>query len=239
MARYIIVASLFVLSLINYIDRVAISSSKGPIAAELSLSDQAMGAVFSAFALGYALAQIPSGWFADRFGPRLALTVVTLVWSLFTALTGAVRSLNALLLVRFLFGITEAGAFPGAARAIYNWLPVEERGRANGVLMSGSRIGGAIAFPVMAWLLGRWSWRSAFYLLAGPGLAWALLWALFFRNHPRTPLANEAPLAGRPASFRNVLRSPGMLLNMVQYFAGNFTFFICLSWMLPYLQTPL
>jgi ACS family glucarate transporter-like MFS transporter len=236
MTRYIIVASLFVLSLINYIDRVAISSSKGPMAAELSLSDQAMGAVFSAFALGYALAQIPSGWFADRFGPRLALTLVTLVWSLFTALTGAVKSLNALLLVRFLFGITEAGAFPGAARAIYNWLPVEERGRANGVLMSGSRIGGALAFPLMAWLLGQWSWRRAFYLLAGPGLLWALLWALFFRNHPRAQTAHEGPLATGSTGFRDVLRSRGMLLNMVQYFAGNFTFFICLSWMLPYLQ---
>ena len=143
MTRYLIVASLFALSLINYIDRVAISSSKGPMSAELALSDQAVGAVFSAFALGYALAQIPSGWFADRFGPRLALTLVTTVWSFFTALTGAVQSLGALLLVRFLFGVTEAGAFPGAARAIYNWLPVGERGRANGVLMSGSRIGGA------------------------------------------------------------------------------------------------
>ena len=92
MGRYLVIASLFVLSLITYIDRAAISSSKGVMAADLSLSDQAMGAVFSAFALGYAIAQIPSGWFADRFGPRLALSAVVTVWSLFTALTGAVRS---------------------------------------------------------------------------------------------------------------------------------------------------
>jgi MFS family permease len=82
--RYLIVASLFVLSLITYIDRAAISSAKTPMAAELGLSDQAMGAVFGAFALGYALAQVPSGWFADRFGPRLALSTVVTIWSLFT-----------------------------------------------------------------------------------------------------------------------------------------------------------
>ncbi|MCW5976965.1 MAG: MFS transporter [Bryobacteraceae bacterium] len=237
MARYLIVVSLFLLSLINYIDRAAISSSKAPMSAELSLSDQAMGAVFSAFALGYALAQIPAGWFADRFGPRLALTLVTMAWSVFTALTGAVRSLGALLAVRFLFGVAEAGAFPGAARAVFNWLPAGERGRANGILMSGSRIGGAVAFPLMAWLLGRWSWRSAFYLLALPGVAWGALWGILFRNHPRKPPAREAASARAALRFRDVLRSRGMLLNMVQYFSGNFTFFICLSWMLPYLQS--
>lgn len=236
MLRYLVVGSLFVLSLITYIDRAAISSAKEAMAAELSLSDQAMGAVFGAFALGYAIAQVPSGWIADRFGPRLALSGVISLWSLFTALTGAVRSLNILLLVRFLFGIAEAGAFPGSARAIFNWLPVGERGRANGVLMSGSRIGAAVAFPLMAWLLGRWDWRNAFYVLAVPGIIWAFLWVRLFKNHPKRPPPREDAVSGPQLSFRQVLRSPGMALNVTQYFAGNFTFFICLSWMLPYLQ---
>jgi ACS family glucarate transporter-like MFS transporter len=237
MARYILVAALFVLSLITYIDRAAISSAKEPMAAELSLSDQQVGAVFSAFALGYALAQVPSGWFADRLGPRLALSSVVTLWSLFTALTGTVRGFSLLLLVRFLFGIAEAGAFPGSARAIFNWLPVGERGRANGILMSGTRIGAAVTFPLMAWLLARWDWRYAFYILAAPGLAWAVLWAVFFRNHPRQPPAQEAGVTGPTLGFRQVVASRGMLLNMFQYFSGNFTFFICISWMLPYLQS--
>jgi len=236
MGRYLVIASLFVLSLITYIDRAAISSSKGVMAADLSLSDQAMGAVFSAFALGYAIAQIPSGWFADRFGPRLALSAVVTVWSLFTALTGAVRSLNVLLLIRFLFGIAEAGAFPGGARAIYNWLPVSARGIANGVMFSGTRLGAAFAFPLMAQLIEGWGWRNAFYLLALPGLLWALLWGVFFRNQPAEPPAREQSAAGSQPTFGQVFRSKAMALNMFQYFSGNFTFFICLSWMLPYLQ---
>ena len=74
--RYLVVAATFLLSFITYIDRAAMSTAKGPMAADLSLSSQAMGAVFSAFALGYALAQIPAGWFADRCGPRIALATL-------------------------------------------------------------------------------------------------------------------------------------------------------------------
>jgi ACS family glucarate transporter-like MFS transporter len=89
--RHAVVAALFVLSLILYIDRAAISSAKGPIAADLSLSDAQMGAVFSAFALGYAAAQVPSGWFADRFGPRRALATVVLVASVVAPSAGHCR----------------------------------------------------------------------------------------------------------------------------------------------------
>ncbi len=237
MKKYLVVASIFVLSLITYIDRAAISSAKGAIAADLSLSDAAMGAVFSAFALGYAIAQIPSGWFADRFGPRLALTAVVTLWSLFTALTGTVNRFATLLAVRFLFGVAEAGAFPGSARVFYNWLPSGERGLANGILFSGALLGGGLAFPFYAWLLDTYGWREAFYFLAVPGLAWALGWLLWFRDHPSQPVqqdANSAPDSGM--TFGRVFRSKSMVLVMFQYFAGNFTFFICISWMYPYLS---
>jgi ACS family glucarate transporter-like MFS transporter len=235
--RYLVVGILFVLSLITYIDRVAISSAKDPLSQELALSDEAMGAVFSAFALGYALAQIPAGWFADRFGPRLALSLAVSAWSVFTALTGAARSLTFLLGVRFLFGVTEAAAFPGSARAFYNWLPVHERGRANGIIFSGSRMGAALAFPLLAWLLGLASWRLAFAILGGVGVAWVLLWLAWFRDHPPEPLGEPAAQSATGAlKFGQILRSGGMALAMVQYFASNFTFFICLSWMHPYLM---
>src|SRR5947209_3330684 len=115
--RYAVVLLLFVLSMITYIDRVCISAAKEPIAAELFLSDSAMGLVFSAFALGYAAAQIPAGRLADLAGARLALTAVVCVWSGLTALTGAAWNITSLIVIRFLFGLGEAGAFPGSARA--------------------------------------------------------------------------------------------------------------------------
>ncbi len=232
------VAGLFVLSLITYIDRAAISSAKDAISAGLQLSDARMGAVFSAFALGYALAQIPSGWVADRYGPRLMLAVVVTLWSLLTAATGLAQSYVALLAVRFLFGVAEAGAFPGSARVFYNWLPPSQHGRANGVIFSASRIGAAAAFPVMAWLLAQQSWRVAFYWLAVPGLVWAACWYALFRDYPANPpqRAEPAIAADGGLRFADLFGSARMLLAMAQYFVVNFTTFLCLSWMLPYLK---
>lgn len=234
--RRLVVAAIFVLALITYIDRGVISSAKGPMTSELGLSDQAMGAVFSAFALGYALAQIPSGWLADRFGPRIALSTLVGFWSLFTALTGTVSRFGSLLTIRFLFGVAEAGAFPGSARAFYNWLPAGERGLANGILFCGALLGGAIAFPICAWLLSAYDWRWTFYLLAIPGIVWALLWLIWFRDHPRRPVVAETSERGAGMSFAQVFRSGPMAAVMTQYFAQNFTFFVCMTWMHPYLK---
>ena len=237
MQRYVVVLFLFVMSMILLIDRVCISTAKDPIAADLGLSDEAMGMVFGAFALGYALAQIPSGWFADRYGPRIALTLVVAGWSLLTAITGAAWSLVSMVTIRFLFGVAEAGAFPGSARAFYNWLPAGERGRANGVMFSGSRIGAALAFPLLAWMLATWHWRWCFVILGAAGVVWSVAWLLWFRDHPRNAVQqDDMRAAGEDLTLAGVFRSGRMALNMVQYFAGNFTFFICLSWMHPYLK---
>lgn len=234
--RYAVVAALFVLSLITYVDRVAISSAKDAVAVDLNLSDTQMGLVFGAFSLGYALAQVPGGWLADRWGPRLALSAVVTAWSVLTALTGAAWSLISLVVIRFLFGIGEAGAFPGTARAFVNWLPQSERGRANGVFFSGSRIGAAMAFPMLAWMLGETSWRVSFVILGVAGLVWAAFWFFRFSDHPGSaPPAAPAPPQGS-MSLRDVFTTTRFIPAMAQYFAGNFTFFLCLSWLNPYLK---
>jgi MFS transporter, ACS family, glucarate transporter len=234
--RYGVVAALFVLSMITYIDRACISTAKDPIARDLGFSDAQMGLVFSAFALGYALAQIPSGWLADRYGPRLALAAVVAGWSALTALTGAAWSLTSMLVIRFLFGVGEAGAFPGSARAFVNWLPVGERGMANGVLFSGSRIGAALAFPMLVAMVERWGWRGSFVVLGVLGVGWAVFWLWWFRDHPEPRIPLAPPAAGQSIGLREVFRTTAFVPAMVQYFAGNFTFFICLSWMHPYLK---
>lgn len=231
MLRIVVMAALAVLSAITYVDRAAISSVKDALGAELRIEDRAMGAVFSAFALGYALGQIPAGWLADRWGPRVLLTVVVSVWSFLTGWTGVVQSLGALLAVRFLFGLAEAGAYPGTARAIYAWLPPSEHGRANGVVFAASRIGAALAFPFLAWLVERGTWRESFLLLALPGFLWAAIWWLFFRDR-----SVERPAEGPALSLGQALRIWPFRLAMLQYFATNFTTFLCLSWMNPYLK---
>jgi ACS family glucarate transporter-like MFS transporter len=232
--RHFVVGGLFVLSLILYIDRAAISSAKAAIAHDLALSDTAMGWVFGAFSLGYAFAQIPWGWFADHGGPRVALAIVVSLWSAFTSLTGTAHALAWLLLVRFLFGVAEAGAFPGSARTFYNWLPPGERGLANGILFSGALLGGGLAFPLCQWLSMAHGWRIAFYLLGVPGFLWALSWLIWFRDYPETRITQGAEEV-TPIPLLQAFRSWAMARAMAQYFIGNFTFFICITWMFPYL----
>ena len=193
--RYLVVAALFVLSLIT------VHRSRGHFDREGSDGGGArrsrtrqMGAVFSAFALGYAAAQIPSGWFADRIGPRRALAIVVVLWSLFTALTGAMTRLAPLLAVRFLFGVAEAGAYPGSARVFYNWLPA-------------SRARHRQRRPVLrrAARRRRWRFRSTHGCWSSttgaarstssaiPALIWAVCWMIWFRDFPaRADRARDA-----------------------------------------------
>ncbi|MBM3784446.1 MAG: MFS transporter [Acidobacteria bacterium] len=224
----ILLVLLFLLSWILYLDRAAISTAKDLVAADLALSNDAMGVVFGSFALAYALGQIPAGWVADRYGPRWTLAIVVAAWSVFTAITGMAPEFVSLVVIRFLFGLAEAGAFPASARAFYTWLPAELHGRANGIIFSGSRLGAALSFPILAGLLDSFGWRVAFYLLGVPGLVWAVVWFAWFHDKP-------APVTHAAADSR-VFRSRGMLQAMAQYFCSNFTFFLTLTWMLPYLM---
>ena len=158
--RFLLVFLLFLHTLNTYMDRVAISSAKGDMQNDIAgLDDQMMGYAFGIFAIGYALFQIPAGIFSDKAGPRRALTIVVILWSVFTAATGFVYTAIALLAVRFLFGVGEAGAYPGAARAMYSWLPSKERGLGLGIFHSGARIGAALCLVLMPWLIDMIGWR--------------------------------------------------------------------------------
>src|SRR5256885_1051484 len=145
--RYRLIVGTFLLSMLLYVDRVCISAAKDAVSADLRFSDRQMGWVFAAFSLGYALFQAPAGMLADRYGPRRILAAIVCIWSTFPCLPAAVRHLGAMLAVRFLFGAGEAGAFPGMARAVYSWLPMSERGLAQGINSSATRLGAAVAMP--------------------------------------------------------------------------------------------
>jgi ACS family glucarate transporter-like MFS transporter len=248
--RYILIGILFFHSVNTYMDRACIASAVDYIRKDLSMSKELMGLVLGIFALGYALFQVPSGWIADKLGPRKALTIVVSVWSCFTALTGAARNAIQMLFLRFLFGVGEAGAFPGAAQAFFRWLPVKDRGLAHGINFSGSRLGAAFSLFLMPWLIIKIGWRWTFAVNGLIGIIWATVWLIWFRDNPRdNPKVNEAELdyiekgrtsdftASVKASFAEVFTSLNMVLAMIQYFASNVTFFISLTWLPNYLKT--
>src|SRR5688500_14380955 len=131
-ARYLVLILLVLLSIITYMDRVCISVAGPRMKAELKIADQHWGWVMGAFILSYGLFEIPSGAWGDRFGQRRVLTRIVVWWSVFTVLTGLARSYYVLIIVRFLFGAGEAGAYPNASGTIGRWFPPEERARAQG-----------------------------------------------------------------------------------------------------------
>lgn len=249
--RFFLVFGTFLLSLLLYIDRACISAAKIPISDSLGFSDTQMGWVLSAFALGYALFQTPSGMLADRLGPRKILTTIVVLWSAFTALTGAAWNYTSMLVVRFLFGASEAGAFPGISRAVFSWFPLKERGIVTGINFSGSRLGAAFALPLVAWLIDAAGWRYTFLILGIVGILWAVFWYFWFRNTPEEHksiteeekdfiLKNRQQVDESEKSTLKIgvmLQSKNMWLAMLQYFVSNFTFFFTLTWLFPHLQS--
>ncbi|MEM9646204.1 MAG: MFS transporter [Planctomycetota bacterium] len=257
--RFFLIFGAFVISVLMWVDRACISAAKGEMQTDLGFSDMQMGWVMSIFALGYALFQVPSGKMADRFGARKVMTVVVLVWSMFTALTGVVRGYAGMIGLRFLFGMGEAGGYPTLARAFTSWLPMNERGITNSISFSGGRLGAALAMPGVVWLMGALGgWQQTFWFFGFVGVAFAIGWYLLFRDTPETHFAvsereaqyiiqartppKEAVASGSqepessPIAFADMLRSKNMLMLMVQYVAHNFTFFFTVSWFFPYLK---
>src|SRR5258707_12394195 len=184
-ARHVVLGFILGLAAVAYLDRVCIAIAAPAMQAALGLSDARMGYVFSAFTFAYALFELPGGWLADRFGPRLMLTRIVIWWSLLTAATGLSRGFLSLFLVRLLFGAGEAGAFPGTARAFAHWLPARERGRAFGLAVMSGVLTGAATQPLVASPLRLISWRGPFGALCLVCVVWAAAVFFWFPAGPR------------------------------------------------------
>jgi MFS family permease len=212
-ARYGVLGFACALSMITYLDRVCFGTVAPYIQKEFSLDNAQLGMLFTAFALAYALFEVPSGWLGDMFGARRTLIRIVLWWSTFTALTGTiypslrypVLAFWALLSVRLLFGLGEAGAYPNISRALANWFPFSERGSAQGaVWMAGRFAGGLSPLAVLALIYSVKAsdgttvthWRHTFWIFGGLGLIWCVLFYFWFRDQPHDhPSVNAAELA--------------------------------------------
>ena len=246
-ARFTVLRFTLALAVVTYLDRVAISSAAPAIRNELGLSLIQMGWVFSVFTFAYAAFEIPSGWLGDVTGPRKVLTRIVLWWSAFTMMTGAAWNFASLLVVRFLFGVGEAGAFPNISRSFANWFPIAERGNAHGVIFMGTRLGGAIAPPLIVLLMAAIGWRLAFVVFGAIGVVWCVFWQRWFQDDPAShPSVNAAELEtirrGLPArgplpplEWRH-LSSRNVVLLCLMYFTMPYTLYFNITWLPTYLK---
>jgi sugar phosphate permease len=182
--RHIILGVMCLMYFISYIDRVNISVAAPFIRHEMGLSASELGLVFSAFAYPYAVMQIFGGWLSDKFGPKRVLGILSLIWGVATLATGFASGVAMLVALRFLLGIGEGGAFPTATRAFTYWMPVSERGFAQGVTHSFARLGGAVTPPLVLAVVMAGGWRDAFIVLGVVSLAWTVLYLRVFANSP-------------------------------------------------------
>src|SRR5262245_27452253 len=209
-----VLAFVCALSMITYLDRASFPNVQDSVLASLDLTHISQLRIpLTAFQLAYALFEVPTGWLGDRFGPKKTLIRIVLWWSFFIALTGLVGRVSGIItfgytipeftlygfwgltIIRFLFGVGEAGAYPNIARALYNWFPLRERGRAAGMVWMSARLMGGLTPFIIMLLIGKMHmhWRAVLLLFGLIGVVWAVAFGLWFRNKPEEhPGVNEA-----------------------------------------------
>jgi sugar phosphate permease len=249
--RYWVILFSVTLAILAYIDRACISMAAPFMRKDLNLSAVEMGYVFSAFALAYALFEIPGGWMGDWLGPKKVLVRIVLWWSAFTALTGRAWNFLSLVVIRFLFGAGEAGCFPNLTKAMTIWLPQQERVKAQGIMWTFARWGGAFTPPLMLLAINRLSWRWAFTLFGSLGVVWCAIFLAYFKDNPREHKGvNAAELALLEGAEKitsghanvpwgRLITSPTVWMLWVQYYLISYPFYFYLTWLPTYLMEGL
>jgi len=257
--RWQILAILSLIMVVTAFGRLNLGIAGKSIQEEFHLSTQAMGWIFGAFAFGYALFQIPSGWAADRFGPRKTLTLAILWWATLTIAMNAVPFLALRLslnlawtfgVVRFLTGLGEAASYPNANRMVAFWTTKSERGIGSSLLLGGVGAGGVMAPALFAATMQRWGWRSSFLVSGILAVVVAGTWFLFSTNRPEEhPRVNSEELeiltadrrsereshASSKTPWRSILSNRSVWGLLISYFFHGYTPFIYFTWFFIYL----
>jgi ACS family glucarate transporter-like MFS transporter len=255
--RWVLIFWMFLMSSIAYLDRVNVSIAGSSIQKDYGLTNVQLGYVFSAFVIGYALFQAPGGRLADRFGPRLIITLGVIWWGLFTTFTtmvpvGLGASIALLISVRFLLGLGEAVVYPASNRLVATWIPSIERGVANGFIFAGVGAGAGITPPLITFILVNWGWRWSFYACALIGLAAGAAWYLLARDNPKDhpwiekkeleyieaglPKSAEGKDQGKALPWGAILGNRNIIFVSLSYFAYGYIAYIFFTWFFIYLS---
>ena len=237
------------LGVVTFLDRINITVAGSAIMQELNLSPDQWGWILSAFILSYGLMQIPMGALGDKRGHRSTLALIVLWWSAFTAFTGMAGGFVSLILIRFMFGIGEAGSSPCSTGVVSRWFPKKEVGKAQGFIWAASRMGGALTPFVVLPVLVHFGWRAAFYILGGVGVVWAIVWYAFYRNRPEQmhhisqAEIDEAPVSRMQTSgaqlsipWKTLLSSKQFWLVLLMYFFYAFGSWFFFSWFPTFME---
>ena len=190
---WIIVVMAFVATALSFLDRQVLSISIIKIKQELSISDVQYGFINSGFLVGYAIMFTVSGILIDRFGGRLGLALSVGLWSFATALHSLANNVVQFGAFRFLLGVGEGGAFPGAVKTVKEWVPKESQALANGIAIGGAALGAVIAPPLCVYMINVTGWRGVFIITSIIGFVWVLVWLILTRRKNNYPENLKSP----------------------------------------------
>lgn len=245
--RWSIIGLLFLASLINYLDRGAISVSLPLIAHDFTLNPTEKGVLLSAFFWSYAAMQVPIGWASDRFNLRWLYAAAFAIWSCAQGLAGAARTFSFLVATRVVLGVGESIYLPGGTKIVTLLFPPEKRGFPSGIFDFGTRCGMALGVALVPLLLVREGWRISFAIIGIAGLLWLIPW---FAVVPRRLGGREAASGGTARSGLNTAAAPGApkrkwrrLLNRdlvgicLGFFCFDYYWYLLVTWLPDYLVT--
>jgi ACS family hexuronate transporter-like MFS transporter len=178
--RWTICALIFFATTVNYLDRQVISILKPILGKDLGISESDYGYIVMAFQFSYAVGMLLAGRLIDRIGTRIGYAMSLIFWSLSAMLHALATGPIGFGIFRSFLGISEAGNFPAANKAVAEWFPKKERALAIGIFNSGTNVGAIIAPIVVPWLAMNWGWQSAFLIVGAIGLIWLVFWFRFY-----------------------------------------------------------
>jgi ACS family hexuronate transporter-like MFS transporter len=258
--RWVIIGLAFFITLVNYLDRSAISFAITPIKQEFGIDDSAFGFIGGAFGMGYIFMTLGGGILVDKFGPRKVWAFAAMAWSTITACLGLAHSIQPLLVMRVSLGLAEGPHFPSLTRVVSDWLPPAERARATALGLAAVPFSSVIGAPLISQLIIHLGWRVMFAVLGSMGILWSAAWLFFFSNFPEknrfvsdselniirigisernqedSALRVAAADGKNPSTWKRLLTNPTLLANYYAFFAFGYTLFFSVNWLPGYLE---
>lgn len=238
-ARKLMLILLFLGWALGNLDRYLINYAIVYIGDDLALTSTQTGVILSSFFLGYAIMQMPGGLLADKFGAKKVLLCAVVLWSIFTGLTAIAWSLTAMVIIRFLFGVGEAGFQPSASKIIATTFPKNERSKAMSVMLSSGAIMGMLVPIISAVLLVTIGWRLFFVIAGSLGVIIAILYWKFIKipapeKSPSDEATEKTPKADK-GILKQLIKMPVMWSILAAFFTIYAVNWGLNSWMPTYL----
>lgn len=246
--RWFIITLAFLATIINYLDRTALSYAIAPLQEAYHLTNTDFGIIASGFGVGYLVMTIIGGVLVDNYGPRKIWTFFAIIWSIACASIGLATGFFSLFFFRMLLGFTEGPNFPAMTRVAADWLPVKERARALAFGLAAVPFASVVGAPFISHLVAMVGWRVMFIVLGAIGLIWAMAWFTLFRNSPQESrhVSKEelsyiqkehgSLIQKTKTSWRFMLSNKTLLINNYAFFAFGYLLFFAITWLPGYLE---